>query len=252
MSTDQGTCAEDFGTVTCDLGALANQASAEVTIVVTADEAGTISNTASVTSDTADPDVDNNVASVESQVDEVIPVADPDAVDDNFTVEKNTPLSFSLLQLLANDSDPQGEPIFIVGFTTPDTGTIVPNADGVTANYVPPTDFVGTAIMTYTITDPHGHMDTASITFDVVDMFPANQPPDAVDDSLSTDAGTPLTFPVTALLSNDTDPDGDTLLIANGTLPSSRDDGVQQQRDGDLHTCCRLHRRRYVHLHGCR
>ncbi len=218
-------CALSSGVITCTFDFSGSGSIGDLlehSFSFTANAAGSAEFDTSVAGDVADGNTANNVVMTPVDVESAPVAADPDAVDDSFTVEKNTPLSFSLLQLLANDSDPQGEPIFIVGFTTPDTGTITPNADGVTANYVPPTDFVGTATMTYTIADPHGHMDTASITFDVVDMFPANQPPDAVDDSLSTDAGTPLTFPVTALLSNDTDPDGDTLLIANGTLPSYR------------------------------
>ncbi len=52
----QGTCNETRGTVTCDLGDLADGASATVTIVVSAGTGGSLTNSATVSSDTADPD----------------------------------------------------------------------------------------------------------------------------------------------------------------------------------------------------
>jgi uncharacterized repeat protein (TIGR01451 family) len=59
-STTQGSCSESGGTVTCDLGDLAVDASATITINTTANAAGTITNTATVSSDTSDPDLSNN------------------------------------------------------------------------------------------------------------------------------------------------------------------------------------------------
>jgi uncharacterized repeat protein (TIGR01451 family) len=57
-----GSCAEPGGTVTCNLGDLANGASATVTIVVTPIKAGTITNTAQVSSMSPDPNPANNTA----------------------------------------------------------------------------------------------------------------------------------------------------------------------------------------------
>ena len=59
----QGSCSESMGTVTCSLGAMANGATATVTLVVTAPvPAGQqdISNTATVSGDENDPDSGNN------------------------------------------------------------------------------------------------------------------------------------------------------------------------------------------------
>lgn len=59
-----GTCSESGGTVTCSLGTLANAAVETVNIVVTAPaDPGDITNNASVTSDTADPNTGNNTDS---------------------------------------------------------------------------------------------------------------------------------------------------------------------------------------------
>ena len=69
----QGLCDEASGTVTCSLGALASGASATVTIDVTPQSAGSITNQASVTSDLPDPDAADASATATTTVD---PVAD--------------------------------------------------------------------------------------------------------------------------------------------------------------------------------
>jgi uncharacterized repeat protein (TIGR01451 family) len=69
----QGTCSQSSGTVTCPFGTLAKGASATVTITVTPNSPGTISNTASVTSATTDPNPANNSATEMTTVD---PAAD--------------------------------------------------------------------------------------------------------------------------------------------------------------------------------
>ena len=58
-TASQGSCS-GTGTVTCSLGSLTNGASVTVTIVVTPNTAGTISNKASVSSSTSDPSSSNN------------------------------------------------------------------------------------------------------------------------------------------------------------------------------------------------
>jgi uncharacterized repeat protein (TIGR01451 family) len=66
-TASQGSC-NGSATVTCSLGSLANGSSAAVTIVVTATQAGTISNTASVSANESDPDPSNNSATQETTV----------------------------------------------------------------------------------------------------------------------------------------------------------------------------------------
>ncbi len=65
----QGSCSESAGTVTCNLGPIANGAGAEVVIVVIPQTAGDLSNTATVTSDVDDPEPDDNTDSEDSTVD---------------------------------------------------------------------------------------------------------------------------------------------------------------------------------------
>ena len=71
-STTVGSCS-GTATVTCDLGTLANGAGATVTIVVTPGSAGTLSNTATVSSTTDDPVAGNNSSTVSTTVNDVTP-----------------------------------------------------------------------------------------------------------------------------------------------------------------------------------
>jgi uncharacterized repeat protein (TIGR01451 family) len=67
-NSSQGSTMESGGTVTAQLGALANGAGGTVTIVVTPTMPGTLTNTASVTANQTDPSPVNNSASVISAV----------------------------------------------------------------------------------------------------------------------------------------------------------------------------------------
>jgi len=67
-SASPSSCTESGGTVTCDLGDMAADTDVSMTIVVTADSVGTVTNTATVSSDTADPDTSNNSDSAKTTV----------------------------------------------------------------------------------------------------------------------------------------------------------------------------------------
>lgn len=69
----QGTCSQASGVVTCDLGTVTDGASPTVTIVVTPNVAGTITNVADVRSTSNDPNLTDNHASVTTTVN---PIAD--------------------------------------------------------------------------------------------------------------------------------------------------------------------------------
>jgi uncharacterized repeat protein (TIGR01451 family) len=67
-NTTQGTCAVATGTLTCNLGSLAANASASVNLLVTSKVAGTITNSASASATESDPDTSNNTASADATV----------------------------------------------------------------------------------------------------------------------------------------------------------------------------------------
>ena len=69
----QGTCSHSSGTVTCNLGSVANGGNASVSIIVTPSSGTSITNQASVSAATADPALVNNASSATTTVD---PVAD--------------------------------------------------------------------------------------------------------------------------------------------------------------------------------
>ncbi|MBN1994744.1 MAG: tandem-95 repeat protein [Anaerolineae bacterium] len=133
----------------------------------------------------------------------------PVAVDDAIATPKNTPV---IINVLNNDSDPDGNPLTIDSLTQPAKGTAVNNGDG-TITYTPKNNNVGSYQFTYTISDGHGGTAAATVT---VTVGGTNAPPVAVDDSASTEEDTSVTIDV---LGNDSDPDGDTLIVDSVGAP---------------------------------
>ncbi|MGL5011433.1 MAG: Ig-like domain-containing protein, partial [Paracoccaceae bacterium] len=145
------------------------------------------------------------------------PVANPDVA----TTAEDTPV---VIQVLANDTDPNGQPLTVTGGTSPN-GTVTVNADG-TITYTPNDDFNGTDTITYTVTDPNGNTATSTVT---VTVTPVNDAPVAVDDAASTPEDTSVIINV---LGNDTDVDGDGLVVT-GT-PTSPNGTVVVNPNGTL------------------
>jgi hypothetical protein len=144
----------------------------------------------------------------------------PDAVDDAAIIAFN---SATAINVLANDTDPDNDPLTITA-AIPSTNATVTINDNATPTdpsddviiYTPNAGFTGTDTFTYTIEDSSGKIDTAIVTLTV------NTPPTAVDDIDTTSPLTPVTIDV---LSNDIDPDNgpqpinliDVSLPENGT-----------------------------------
>ena len=95
--------------------------------------------------------------------------ADPDAVDDTATVEVNS--GASSLDVLANDSDPDSDPLTISAVTQGTNGGTV-STDGATVSYTPGPNVLGADTFTYTIDDGQGGTDTATVTVTIVDTTP--------------------------------------------------------------------------------
>ncbi|WP_405198558.1 tandem-95 repeat protein [Christiangramia sp. LLG6405-1] len=131
------------------------------------------------------------------------------AVDDSATTAEDTAVSIDVLD---NDSDPDGDTISINDFTQPANGTVT-LVDGELV-YTPNTDFTGTDTFEYTITDGD-QTDTATVT---VTVTPVNDAPVALDDDASTSEDTPIEI---AVLNNDSDPDNDPLSVTETTQPEN-------------------------------
>jgi Ca2+-binding RTX toxin-like protein len=103
----------------------------------------------------------STVATVNMTVD---PANDaPDAVDDNAASLQDTAVTIAVL---ANDTDPEGDTLSVVGTTNGTSGNVVANPDG-TITYTPNPGFLGTDSFTYTIDDGNGAGDTATVTVTV-------------------------------------------------------------------------------------
>jgi hypothetical protein len=139
----------------------------------------------------------------------------PTAVNDTVVAAFDTPATYPAAQLLANDSDSDGDKLLLVGVTptyaTAQGGTV--RLFGDTVRYTPPAGYSGPDSFNYTISDGGSRTATALVQVNVV----GNTPPVAVDDTGSTAEDTSLTIGV---LANDTDADGDSLAIAATTLPA--------------------------------
>jgi hypothetical protein len=147
----------------------------------------------------------------------------PDAIDDQVTTERNVAVA---IDVLANDSDADGDMLSVIGFTQPESGTVAP-IDNVTLRYTPPENFSGTDLFDYVISDGMGGVDTATVT--VVTNAPANNAPVAANDVVITLEDTPVTIDV---LANDTDPDGDALSLLSFTQGSRG--SVAENENGTL------------------
>ncbi len=130
-------------------------------------------NTGDATGYTAQVDYFENTASpIIDEDGTIIPVnVPPDAIDDALTTDVDTALSIDVAgDLLANDSDIEGDTLTLDSFTQPANGALVDNADG-TLTYTPNPGFGAQDSFTYTIGDGNGGQATATVTI-TVNAFP--------------------------------------------------------------------------------
>ncbi len=146
----------------------------------------------------------------------------PVGVSDTASTAENTAVTTG--NVLANDTDLEGDTLSIQSFTQAGNGTVVDNGDG-TFTYTPNAGFAGTDSFDYTVTDSNGGTDTATVTVSV--NAAGNSGPVAAADTAATSEDTAVT--TGNVLANDTDPDGDTLSVQsfsqadNGTVVSNGD-----------------------------
>ncbi|MEM6335687.1 MAG: Ig-like domain-containing protein, partial [Bacteroidota bacterium] len=154
----------------------------------------------------------------------------PVAEDDQFAIETGAqPTAGSkqqafTLDVLANDSDIDGDALSVIRVSAPETGTASIPQNSQAISYTPPQIFSGTVEITYVVTDGALN-DTASV---MVDVTAVDERPVARDDAFDLDEDASLQLDI---LANDTDPENDPLTVEiieevqNGTLqplPNSR------------------------------
>lgn len=142
-------------------------------------------------------------------------------VDDVVTTDEDVAVDINML-----DNDIDIPDVGVISYTDPANGTVVLNDGGTpsdpsddTFTYTPDPDYFGTDSFTYTLTlinsDGTVVEETATITINVT---PVNDDPIANDDSVTTQNPNSVSFNV---LSNDTDVDGDVLVVDSFTLPAN-------------------------------
>ena len=137
------------------------------------------------------------------------------------------------VDVLANDTDPDGDALHVESVAQPEHGTARIAADGGIV-YAPEADWHGTDRFAYTAADGNGGTGDAEI---VVVVAAVNDAPVALADTAATNEDEPVTVDV---LANDTDVDGDALRIesvskpANGTARTTAA-GIEYAPEADWH-----------------
>ena len=149
------------------------------------------------------------------------PAVNPDSA----TTQPNQPVTIAVL---ANDTDPDGDPLALVGVAPPAHGSVAVNPDG-TLTYTPVAGYQGTDSFAYSAGDGKGGVGEATVTVVVGSAASADGNPTIRPDTGAGGQGTPTTI---AVLANDTDPDGDPLTViglgqpANGNVVLNPDGTV--------------------------
>lgn len=144
----------------------------------------------------------------------------PGAVNDAYTIECNAASTFNVL---ANDSDPDGDALTITSVSSPGKGTAVITAGRVVYTPAASTCVGAVDSFTYSIADGKGGTSTATVAITVnaapiiVPPTPTNNAPVAVNDVYIVPCKNSWMLDV---LANDSDKDGDTLTITSITQPT--------------------------------
>lgn len=191
-------------------GALGSISGSEVVYTPNTDYNGVDSFTFEVNDGVADSDIATVTVTVN-------PVNDaPEAGNDSGTTPEDIPLFIDTSTLLSNDTDIDGDTLLIISVENPTNG-LVELLESIIV-FTPSVNFNGAASFDYTISDGNGGIDVATVDINVV---PVNDAPIAGADTIETEINTEVNIPITTLLSNDTDIDGDTLLITEVSNPTN-------------------------------
>ncbi|QFU17874.1 DUF4082 domain-containing protein [Microvirga thermotolerans] len=87
--------------------------------------------------------------------------------DSGYSTTANTALAIPATSLLANDTDPDGDPLSITGVSAPSNGTVAFNAQTNTVTFTPAAGYTGQAGFTYTVGDGRGGSSSASVSLNV-------------------------------------------------------------------------------------
>ena len=168
-------------------------------------------------------------------VTKVVPVNNPPvAGEDSVTTQQDTAVIVAVDDLLANDTDPDGDTLAISGMDNQSAqgGTVTDNGDG-TFTYTPPGGYVGGDSFGYLVSDGRGGEANGVVQVTIEQVTPpANRDPVANNDSAETEVDTAVT--ILDVLANDTDPDGDSLSLIAADTQSEQGGSVENHGDGSF------------------
>lgn len=154
---------------------------------------------------------------VKVNVQRAVPTSVTTARDDIFVVDEDS--GDNLLEVLNNDTEPYGAPLKIISNTEATNGWVSVNYPcGNRLTYRPNDNFIGVDHFTYTVSDTNGGTSTATVTVYVRNAN--DDPPTAISDSYA--VGVNSISNVLNVLTNDYDPDRDTLMVATINATSTR------------------------------
>ena len=139
----------------------------------------------------------------------------PIAIGDSFEATAGTSLQIAGTGVLTNDTDIDGDSLTAILQSPPQHGTLSLNLDG-SFTYTPNPGFGGNDSFTYVANDGE---DVSIVTAVAIKVTGLNSAPIALGDTFSTNEDMSLTISLSDLVSNDSDPDGDSLSIESVTSP---------------------------------
>ncbi len=129
--------------------------------------------------------------------------------DTGYTVDQGVVLSIPIVDLLANDTDPENSPLNIASIASPVDGTAAWSADGLSIEFTSDPNFVGQTNFSYNVCDFAGLCDLDD-TKVIIDVTNVNDAPVGLPDFYTMSEDDVLSIPWSGpggLLTNDDDPD---------------------------------------------
>lgn len=154
----------------------------------------------------------------------------PTAADDQAVTDEDTAV---VIDVLANDADPNDDPLTITAVTQGTFGTVTINPNQ-TVTYQPAANDHGSDSFTYTVSDSRGASQSANV---LVTVAPINDAPVAEDDAATTNFEVPVTIDP---LGNDSDVEDDDLVVSavsdagHGTVQINLDQSITYSPDPDF------------------
>lgn len=214
------------------LGAVISFGGSGANRTVTVTPAANVSGSSTITVTVSDP---SGLTASDSFLLTVNPVADAPVANDDFAA--TTEDTAVTLNVLANDTDADGNALRVMSLSAISNGSAVDNLDG-SVTFTPNANFTGDGGFTYTVDDGTGLSDSATVT---VTVSAVNDAPLTAADSYSTDEDVVLSVPAaTGVLANDRDLESQSFVAvlvdspAKGSLSLNADGSFTYTPTADL------------------